>query len=128
MPRGIDIINRTIVAIGKHIATQDALAGGDVDIGIDESTYRSIVISALQVIEACFLSGKLAIQSNFAPCGDSKMYSLQSVNLAKLSPRHHLLRRLQPDYKGSVTLWKSELNGMLFFLANTQFRSKVSFR
>ena len=55
MPRGIDIINRTIVAISEHVATENALAGGDIGVGVDEAAYRWIVISALQVIEACFL-------------------------------------------------------------------------
>ena len=60
MPRGIDIINRTIIAIGEHIATEDALAGGDIGVGVDEAAYRRIIIPALQVIEAGILGVELA--------------------------------------------------------------------
>ena len=73
-------IHWVIVAISKHIVAEDALAGGDVDIGVDEAAYCRIIISALQVIEASILSGRLAIQSNFAPCGDSKMLSLRELD------------------------------------------------
>ena len=43
-----------------------SLAGGDEGIGVDESAPGGIVITALEVIEACFLDGCTAIRSNFA--------------------------------------------------------------
>ena len=54
------IVDWVVAAVCKHIATEDALAGGDVDVGIDESTDLRIVIPALQVIEAGFLGERLA--------------------------------------------------------------------
>ena len=69
MATWIHCIYRIIVAICKHIATEDALAGGDVDVGIDESTDLRIVISALQVIEARFLGVELAILTLFPTPG-----------------------------------------------------------
>ena len=46
---------------------QISLAGGDEGVGIDESTPGGIVITTLEIIEACFLDGCTAIRSNFAP-------------------------------------------------------------
>ena len=43
--------NRIIQAISKHIIAQDALAGGNERIGIDESTHLRIVIAGLQIVE-----------------------------------------------------------------------------
>ena len=61
----ICVVDRIIPAVGKHIVAEDALAGRNKDIGIDESTNLRIVIPALQVIQSGILSGRLAIQSNF---------------------------------------------------------------
>ena len=48
---GIPIQHRIIITIGKHIISQQALAGGDVDISIEEAACCGIIISALQVIQ-----------------------------------------------------------------------------
>ena len=68
------MVDWVIPAVCEHVASQDALSSGDVGIGIDESTYRRIVIPALQVIEACFLGGGLA-RTLFLPLvGIAKSY------------------------------------------------------
>ena len=50
----IYIVDWTVVAIGEHIATEDALAGGRVRISTDKPTPYGVIVAALQVIEACF--------------------------------------------------------------------------
>ena len=44
--------DRIIPAIGKHIVAEEALAGGNEDVGIDESADFGIVITGLEVIES----------------------------------------------------------------------------
>ena len=39
------------MAIGKHVIAQDALAGGNERIGVDESAQFGIVIPGLEVVE-----------------------------------------------------------------------------
>ena len=56
----ISTVNRIIVAVGKHVVAEDALAGGNEGICIDESAYLGIIITALQVIEPGILGGRLA--------------------------------------------------------------------
>ena len=40
-----------VTTIGKHIIAQDALAGGCVGIGIDETAHLGIVITGLEIVE-----------------------------------------------------------------------------
>ena len=47
----ICVDNRIIQAIGKHIIAEDALAGRNQCIGIDESADLRIVITGLEVVE-----------------------------------------------------------------------------
>ena len=44
--------NWVVIAVGKHIAAQEALAGRGIVIRIDKPTDFRIVVSALQVVEA----------------------------------------------------------------------------
>jgi hypothetical protein len=53
-------INWIITAVGKHVIAEDALAGGNEGIGVDEAADGGIVITALQIIEAGILGGGLA--------------------------------------------------------------------
>ena len=46
------MIDRVIAAICEHVIAEEALAGGDEGIGIDEAANLWIVITGLQVIEA----------------------------------------------------------------------------
>ena len=52
MPGIIRIQNRRVVAISKHIESQEAGAGVGVAVGIDESMIQGIIVSTLQIIEA----------------------------------------------------------------------------
>ena len=45
------MVDRIIPAICKHIAAEDALAGGDIDICVEEAADYWVIISTLQVIE-----------------------------------------------------------------------------
>ena len=56
----ISSANGVISTIGKHVIAQDALAGGNEGIGVDEAGDFGIIITALQVIEAGISSGGLA--------------------------------------------------------------------
>ena len=51
----VDSADRTIPAIRKHIAAEDALAGGGEAVCIDKSADLRIVITALEVIESRLL-------------------------------------------------------------------------
>ena len=46
--------NRIVAAVGKHVIAEDALAGGDEGIGVDKSADGGVVITGLEIIEACF--------------------------------------------------------------------------
>ena len=48
------MIYRVIITIRKHIATQEARSRTSIPIRIDKPTIRRIIISTLQIIEACF--------------------------------------------------------------------------
>ena len=50
--RCVCVKNRIVQAIRKHVIAQDALAGGDEGIGVEEAAYCGIVITALEVIES----------------------------------------------------------------------------
>ena len=41
----------TVAAICKHVIAQDALAGGCVGVGVDESAQFGIIIAGLEVVE-----------------------------------------------------------------------------
>ena len=61
--------NRVVSAIGVHIIAGQALAGGDEGIGVDKSADCGVVITGLEVIEACFSSGIVAIGVVRCGCG-----------------------------------------------------------
>ena len=63
MAAGITAHHGIIVTIRKHIITQQALAGGDIDISVEEAAYRGIIISALQVIQPGISEKPIAILS-----------------------------------------------------------------
>ena len=48
-------IHRIIEAIGEHVIAQQALAGGDIAVGIEESTPLRVIISALEIIQPGFV-------------------------------------------------------------------------
>jgi hypothetical protein len=50
----IDSGNRIIATVGKHIIAQDALAGRNECVGIDESAQFGIVIAGLEIVERGF--------------------------------------------------------------------------
>ena len=60
MTTEISSANRIIAAVGEHVITEDALAGGNEGVGVDEAADLRIVITGLQVIEAGILVGILA--------------------------------------------------------------------
>ena len=60
------MIDRVIAAICEHVIAEDALAGGDEGVGVDEAADLGVVITALQIIEPGILGKGLAIQSIFA--------------------------------------------------------------
>ena len=66
---GIAAICRVIQAICKHVITKDTLTDENEGIGVDESADSRGVITALQVIEACFSSGIVAIGVVRCGCG-----------------------------------------------------------
>ena len=51
----VTAIDGVVVTIGEHVIAQEALAGGGEGIGVEETAEVGIVISALEVIERCFL-------------------------------------------------------------------------
>ena len=58
--------HRIIVAVGKHVIAQFALAGTYISISIEESAELRIVISALQIIEPQLFGCQYAIAVFFA--------------------------------------------------------------
>ena len=48
----IESVHRIVVAIREHIATDEALTGGDEAIRVDKPADLRIVIPALQIIES----------------------------------------------------------------------------
>ena len=53
--RCIFSVHRIIPAVGEHIGANNALTGGGIAVGIDESMGYGVVVAGLQVIETCFL-------------------------------------------------------------------------
>ena len=50
----INAANRIIKAVGKHVIAQQALAGGDEGIGVEEAAQFGIIIAGLEVISLVF--------------------------------------------------------------------------
>lgn len=48
----INILDRVVLAICKHIVAEEALTSGGVAVGVDEAAQGGVVISALEVIKA----------------------------------------------------------------------------
>ena len=48
----VSVIDRIIIAIGKHIRAEEGLAGTTVGVGVYESGDSGVIISGLEVIEA----------------------------------------------------------------------------
>ena len=61
---GIKQVRRTIHAISEHVAAQDALAGRRVCISIEESADFGVIITGLQVIQACLAYNAIAIRGD----------------------------------------------------------------
>ena len=51
----ISITYRIIEAIGEHVISQNALAGGDEGIGIEEAGEGGVVVAGLEVVKPRFL-------------------------------------------------------------------------
>ena len=66
------MINWIAIEIRKHIAAEDALAGGGEAVCIDKSADLRIVITAGYVIEPCLLSVGLAKGVNNRPFPPAK--------------------------------------------------------
>ena len=47
----IRIVDGVIVAVGKHVIAEQALAGGNKCVGVDEPPDLGVVITALEVIQ-----------------------------------------------------------------------------
>ena len=47
-------VHRIIATIGVHIVAEDALAGRDETVGIDESANGGVIVAALEVVQFCF--------------------------------------------------------------------------
>ncbi len=58
--------NGIIAAICEHIISKYALAGGGEGICIDKSADFGVIVAALEVIEAGFSGGTIAIQAKMA--------------------------------------------------------------
>jgi hypothetical protein len=58
-----------VAAVGEHVIAEDALAGGDEDVGVDKSADCGIVITGLQIIESGISSGIVAIGVVRCGCG-----------------------------------------------------------
>ena len=43
-----------VAAVGKHVITEDALTCGNEGVGVDKSADCGVVITGLEIIEACF--------------------------------------------------------------------------
>ena len=54
MPCWIEIYNGIITTIGKHISTEEGLAGTAIGVGVYESGDSGVIISGLQIVEAGF--------------------------------------------------------------------------
>ena len=67
--------NGIVSTVSKHVIAQDALAGGNEGIGVEEAAYRGIVITALEVIESQLLDSLLAM-APFFRAGIVSCYSL----------------------------------------------------
>ena len=56
-----------VVAICEHVVAQEALAGGNKGIGVDESTDLRIVITGLEVVQLRFLGVVVATRGFWGP-------------------------------------------------------------
>ena len=50
-------------AVGEHIAAEEALAGGGIGVGVDESADGGVVVAGLEVIEPGFLLRAIALRA-----------------------------------------------------------------
>ena len=50
-----------VITVSKHVIAENALASGSKSVGVDESAYLRIVITALEVIELGFLVAHIAM-------------------------------------------------------------------
>ena len=51
---GIVAVHWIVQTIGEHVISQNTLAGGGKSVGVDESAYFGVVITALEVVERGF--------------------------------------------------------------------------
>ena len=54
---------RIILTVRKHIVPQEALAGAAIGVCVEEALDDGVVISALEVVEACLLSYGLPLMA-----------------------------------------------------------------
>jgi len=59
---GITTVDGIIPAVGKHIVSEQALAGGDEGICVEESAPGGVVVAGLEVIEACLWDNLVAMR------------------------------------------------------------------
>ena len=71
--RFIYVHSGVIAAVGEYVIAEEALAGGDEGVGIDEATELRVIITALEVIERCFLVLAIATGPKFRPYSTPKM-------------------------------------------------------
>ena len=61
---GIIVIAGIVHTVGEHVIAQEALAGGNEGVGIEESAPFGVVIPALEIIELGFIYTLLAAEAN----------------------------------------------------------------
>ena len=71
------MIYRIITTIGKHIGTEEALAGTTIGIGVYEAAYYWVIVSTLQVIEAGFGIVVVTAVADWVDMGNVIRVSLQ---------------------------------------------------
>ena len=76
------MIYRIITTIGKHIGTEEALAGTTIGIGVYEAAYYWVIVSTLQVIEAGFGIVVVTAVADWVDMGNVIRVSLQRQDCA----------------------------------------------
>ena len=52
MSCGVNTVDGIVETVGEHVGANEALARGDVGIGVDEPTGFGVIVPTLQVVEA----------------------------------------------------------------------------
>ena len=77
--RQISMNNRIVITVGEHVIAEDALAGGDIAVGIEEPAPLRVIISAPEIIQPRFLEKELATELFSIP-GGGKLPSFTFIN------------------------------------------------